>query len=382
VALVPDRLVDDAVAATGLSEFGDGAWRDGLEVFCDSLMNEARLNDLGWAVHQARLDAMLRQRLAVVDWCRRHPDIDEQVIARPLIQIGLPRTGTTALAHLLAADPDTRSLRTWEASTPTPPPELATMSSDPRVAATQAGIDMSHQLMPDLPRMYFATATSPTETLDLTGMSARAMQWGGQARVPSYEDWLLAADLMPAYVFQRRVQQLLQWRCPPTRWSWKNPPDLFALDAVRAVFPDAVFVWTHRAPHSVVASTASLVTVVRALGTDEVDRAEIGRRQLTLWSEAASRAIRARDRIGDAAFVDIWMDDLAGDPITAIAGLYEAVGWAFTPVAEEAMRAWFAGNPRHGRGAHTPDASEFGLDRDEIDERFAAYRERFGRDGW
>src|SRR5207302_3744346 len=136
---------------------------------------------IGVAVHEARISRLLAERLRVVDWHRRHSQIASGEIRRPVIVVGLPRTGTTALAHLLAADPDSRSLRTWEASSPTPPPEAATADRDPRIAATQAGIDMSHQLMPDLPRLYFATATSPSETLDLTGMSFRAFQSGGQA---------------------------------------------------------------------------------------------------------------------------------------------------------------------------------------------------------
>lgn len=375
-----DALVDAAIAETGLDDFGEGAWRDGLDVFCDALNGEANLNATGVAIHEGRFLHLLRQRLGVVDWCRRNADIDDQEIRHPVIIVGLPRTGTTALAHLLAADPDSRALRTWEASTPTPPPEAATENTDPRIAATQAGIDMSHQLMPELPRLYFATATSPSEALDLLGMSFRAFQWEGQARVPSYEEWMLDCDMTDAYRFQRRVHQLLQWRCPPTRWTWKNPPDLFWLPELRSAFPDATFIWTHRDPAAALASVASLVTVVRSFGTDDVDRVELGRRQFELWAKGVDRGLAARERLGDDAFIDVWVDGLTRDPIATIAAVYDQLGWPLTDQAERAMRAWLADNPKHGRGGHDVDPNEFGLDPAAIRERFDAYRRRFGNE--
>jgi hypothetical protein len=298
-----------------------------------------------------------------------------------VIVVGLPRTGTTALAHLLAADPDTRSLRTWEASAPTPPPDAATYESDPRIAATQEGIDLSHQVMPDLPRLYFSAATSPSEALDLMGMSFRAFQQQGQANVPSYENWLLGCDMAGAYEFERQVLKLLQWRCPPTRWAWKNPPDVFWLEDVRAAFPDAVFIWTHRDPYAALVSVSSLVAVVRALGTDTLDRKALGRRQLELWGEAIDRGLAARERLGEETFIDVWMADLAADALGCVAAIYDRLGWPLTEQAERAMRAWLADNPRHGRGDHDPDPAEFGLVDRVVRDRFAAYLARFGREG-
>ena len=54
-----------------------------------------------------------------------HPEIGDEEVEGPLVIIGLPRTGTTALSNLLAADPQIRSVRLWESSDPVPPPEAA-----------------------------------------------------------------------------------------------------------------------------------------------------------------------------------------------------------------------------------------------------------------
>jgi Sulfotransferase family len=376
-ALSSDALVEGAAAATGLDDFGGGPWRDGLDVLCDSASREGDLNDVGVAAHGSGLGRLLEERLGVVDWYRRHPEIDAQRIERPVIVVGLPRTGTTALAHLLAADPDTRSLRTWEAVAPTPPPDAETSATDPRIAATQAGIDLSHQMIPDLARLYFSTATSPSEALDLMGMTFRAFQHSGQAHIPSFEDWLLGCDMAGGYEFERRVLKLLQWRCPPRRWAWKNPPDVFWLESVRTVFPDAVFIWTHRDPYAALLSVSSLVAVVRSMGTDSIDRKALARRQVELWAEGIDRGMAARNHLGEGAFLDVWMADLDADPLRCMAGIYDRLGWPLTESAEDAMRAWSAANRRHGRGGHAPDPDEFGLNPVEVRERFAGYIGRF-----
>lgn len=383
VALPPsETFVDRAIEETGLDDFGPGAWRDGLDALLDAL-DDADLNDLGAATFDFVVGNALRQRLGVVDWLRREPDIRRHPIEAPVIVVGLPRTGTTALAHLLAADSDTRSLRTWEASAPVPPPERATETTDPRIAATQAGIDVSHELMPDLVRLYFATAESPSEALDLMAMSFRSWQASGPARVPAYEDWLLGCDMADGYAFEADVLRLLQWRCPPTRWAWKNPPDVAFLDAVRAVYPDARFVWTHRDPTAALTSVCSLLEVVGAPGSDRFDASALGPHQTELWGTAIDRGLAARDAIGEDAFVDVFMPDLVADPIAAMAALYAELGWAFTEHAATAMRRWSDGNAQHARGDHRPDPGRYGLDGQAVAERFSAYCERFGpRGGW
>ncbi len=377
----PETFVARAVETTGLDDFGAGAWRDGLEVLHDALVHEADLNDVGVATFDYLIGGRLRQRLDVVDWLKREPGIGRERIERPVIVVGLPRTGTTALAHLLAADTDTRSLRTWEATSPTPPPERATQGTDPRIAAVQAGIDISHQMMPELPRLYFSTASSPSEALDLMGMSFRAWQVGGQAKVTAFEDWLLRCDMRDAYAFEADVLRLLQWKCPPVRWAWKNPPDVAFIDAVRSAFPDATFVWTHRDPVRALASVCSLLGVVGAPATDHLDLAAIGPHQIDLWGTAIERGLDARARLGDETFVDVFMPDLVADPIATMAKLYAQLGWPFTAPAEAAMRDWLTNNPQHGRGDHAPDPATYGLDTAACAERFASYTARFGAQG-
>src|SRR6476660_9707118 len=116
-----DDLMDVARNQTGLDDFGDDSFRDGLERLVRSLQHEAKLNAVGQEAMRQRVVSLLTQRLQIEDWFRRHPEIGAEPIESPLIGLGLPRTGSTALSFLLAEDPGTRSLRLWESAAPAPP---------------------------------------------------------------------------------------------------------------------------------------------------------------------------------------------------------------------------------------------------------------------
>ncbi|MGH7897701.1 MAG: sulfotransferase, partial [Candidatus Binatia bacterium] len=232
-----EEWLDAARAQTGLDDFGDASFRDGLERLATALESEARLSETGAQIARAHVTHLLATRLEIEDCYRKHPEIDEQAVAAPIFILGLPRTGTTATSYLFSCDPDTRSLRFWESQRPVPPPETASEHTDPRIAATQATFDAMHSAYPELVSMYFATATSATECQDLLGRSFRAQHFCGQYRVPSYAAWQLGCDMEPAYRYHRRQLRLLQWRCPPTRWLLKTPVHMLSLDALDRVYP-------------------------------------------------------------------------------------------------------------------------------------------------
>jgi hypothetical protein len=372
------ELIDAARTETGLDDFGDPSFRDGLEALADSLNREASLGEVGRNAWRMQLCGYLGERLRIEDWYRRHPEIGAEEIARPVVVTGLPRTGTTALSNLLAEDPAARSLRHWESSRPTPPPESATEHTDPRIALADAGLAGMKALAPDLAKMHDDAGTSPTENQDLLGQHFRTQHFEGMAEVPSYIEWWLGSDMEPAYRHHARVLKLLQWRCPPKRWNLKNPPDVFFLDAMTRVYPDARIVWTHRDPAKVLPSVCSLIATVRSIFCDDTGRGRLGRAELDLWVEGIRRAMDYRDRAGDAAFADVFMDDLVARPIETVAAVYDRFALSFTAEAERRMHAWLDANPQGKHGAHRYTLEEFGLDLAEVREAFRPYTERFG----
>ena len=72
-----DGVIGAAVAQTGLEDFGDDSFREGLELLLASLRDEARLNARGEGYIYPRIVTALSQRLQVEDWYRRHPEIDD-----------------------------------------------------------------------------------------------------------------------------------------------------------------------------------------------------------------------------------------------------------------------------------------------------------------
>ena len=301
-------------------------WREGLDRLVDAFNGEADLTELGTQIMGSRLEMLLANRLRVVATVADHPEIADEEVEGPLVIIGLPRTGTTALSNLLAADPQIRSVRLWESSDPVPPPEAAHQHDDPRIAATEAGLAAMYETFPRMRSLHFQSATGPTECQDLLGMEFRTEHFDGMARVPSYVEWVIDCDMDGTYVFHRRVLQLLQWHCPPRLWHLKTPVHMLALDALAAAYPTAKFLWTHRDPAAVLGSVCSLIAYTRSWVSDRDDPEELGRDQLIVWAEAIRRALDFRDRIGEESFADISFDSLQSDPVGALAAAYGHLG--------------------------------------------------------
>jgi hypothetical protein len=376
-----DRIADlmrRACHATGLEDFGEGSFREGLERLIRALDTEARLTKTGAAALDAQIVHFLSQRLQVEDWYRRHPEIDGQEIVAPLVGLGLPRTGSTALGCLLGEDPDVRSLRNWEASAPCPPPQTATETSDPRIEVARQSLAQRTERFPRLQAMYPSSATAPTECQGLQAMDFKSHLFQALAQVPSYANWLnTQADLVPTYRYVKRVLKLLQWRCPPRRWRLKNPSHIVFIEAFNQVFPDARFWMTHRDIAAVVPSSADLYYELARAFSDEIDRTYLGRLNADTWELGMRRLIAFRDAGHDHRFFDIHFAALQTDPLPIIQRLYEFLGEELTGEAGARMRKWWAEMRRGKEAGHRYDPADFGLSAAGLRTRFCFYSERF-----
>jgi hypothetical protein len=372
-----DELEDGACAATGLEDFGSSYYREGLERIVAALNTEADLNDMGRVIQHATTSNALIQRLKIEETYTRYPEIDDQVIGGPVFVIGLPRTGTTALSQLVAADPQFRSLRMWESQAPTPPPEAATQHSDPRIAQAAAGLKMLDDMFPLMKTMYNSEPTAPTECQDLMGMSFRTFHFDGAVRASGYLEWLMNCDMRETYTFHRRVLKLLQWHCPPTLWHLKTPVHMFALDALVEAYPNAKFLWSHRDPAKVMASVCSIIQYVRSWSSDRNDAEELGAEQVDSWVEGVRRAMDFRNRVGDDRFADVSFADLQTDPVRTLQTSYESLGLSFTDATLDSVKRWADGHRPGSRGAHDYDLADYGLTPEGVRERFADYLARY-----
>jgi hypothetical protein len=320
-------LLQRAQSETGLTEFGEEAYREGLEILVAAIDREAGLTEAGVAAMDAMIVDLLCKRLQIEDWYGRHPEIDEQEIFAPLIGLGLPRTGSTALACLLAEDPECRPLRNWEAISPCPPPDRATASADPRIAEAEAFMVRRAQRFPRMVAMLPNSATSPTECQGIMGHDFKSQIFQAMVHVPSYTEWLHhKADLVSTYRYFKRVLKLLQWRWPTRRWRLKNPSHSLFIGALNEVFPDARFVMTHRDVASVVPSVADLYFELHKAFSAAVDLHAIGRLTSDFCELGMRRMIAFRDGGEDRRFFDIHFIPFQQDPFPSIAALYEFLG--------------------------------------------------------
>ena len=372
-----DQLVETAIARAESDDFGGDTWREGLDVLVDSLIAESALNELGESVMIDQIVGLLVNRLEVEQWYARYPEIDEQEIVAPLFGLGLPRTGSTALSFLLASDTARRSLRTWEAAKPCPPPETATEYTDPRIAETQVGIDMTNEMFPGFVGMLPTSATGPQECILLMALDFRSQLFEGMARIPAYSSWLLSCDMEPAYRYHRRVLQLLQWRCPPERWWLKTPAHMHSIDALDRVYPDARFVMTHRDVGKVLPSVCALFEAFSNVLTEHPDLMAIGTHNCELWRYSLQRLIEFRDSGNESRFFDISFAAVQRDPINAVAQLYAELGDDLSGDARRRMQDWWLESSKERSGPHTYKAETFGLHPADIREQFAFYYERF-----
>jgi Sulfotransferase family len=376
-ALDVGMLVAAAKNRTGLEDLGADTWQEGLEVLVKALASEGNLSELGEAVFADQLTGYLATRLEVERWYHDHPEIDDREIVAPLFGLGMPRTGSTALSFLLACDRSRRSLRTWEAASPCPPPETSTEDSDPRIAASAAAIEISHQLFPDFVGMLPSSPTGPQECILVTGFDFRSQVFEGYALLPTYTEWLLSCDMVPAYRYHQRVLKLLQWRCPPNRWWLKSPAHMASIDALNVVYPDARFIMTHR---DIAEVLPSLCALKLALGTPmlaSLDPVALGHHELALWAEQLRRTVEFRDAGRENRFFDVSFADMQRQPLEAMEILYAQLGDKLTDDTRQRMATWWDASAADRRRGPRPDPGTFGLNSDKISRRFAFYHDRF-----
>jgi hypothetical protein len=372
-----DQMVDTACERAGSDDLGEETWREGLEVLVRSLTSEAALNHLGVSAMTDQIVGNLVNRLQIEQWYTRHPEIDDQEIVAPLFGLGLPRTGSTALSFLLAQDTTRRSLRTWEAGTPCPPPETATEHTDPRIATAQAGIAFTNEMFPGFAGMLPSSASGPQECLLIMAFDFRSLVFEGMARVPSYTSWLLKCDMKPAYRYHQRVLKLLQWRCPPERWWLKSPAHMLSIDALDAVYPDARFVMTHRDVAKVLPSVCALYDSLSRILCERPDPIALGSHNVELWRCALERLVDFRDRGNEDRFHDLSFEAVQRDPLAQVERLYAELGDDLTDDARQRMRDWWAESSKDRSGPHSYVPETFGLDLASIREQYAFYYDRF-----
>jgi hypothetical protein len=162
----------------------------------------------------------LCSRLLMEEDLQIYPGIARQEIREPLFIVGLPRSGTTLLHTLLAADPEHRVPLTWEVMTPSPP---TGDHEQRRIQRATQSCNYLNWLAPTFRHVHAVGAELPQECVGLMTPSFMSDQFDTMYYVPSYRAWFFRQDLLPAYEYHRRFLQHLQYRRSARRWVLKAP---------------------------------------------------------------------------------------------------------------------------------------------------------------
>src|ERR1700761_4064796 len=375
----PEALIAAACPPAGSDDFGADGWQAGLNLVADELVNEARLSAIGVEIAHLDMIRALKNRLEVVAWRTKHPEIGAEPVTAPIFIVGQPRTGTTILYDLLTQDPELRSPLTWEVDAPCPVPRPETYHSDPRIAQAQDSIEMSEQIVPGFLAFHPMGALLGQECVRITASEFTSMIYTVQYRLPNYYRWLLyEADHAGAYRYHRIFLQHLQSGVPG-QWLLESPAHLWQLDKLLAEYPDALIVQTHRDPLNVISSIAALTHHLRRMGSDESDIAECAAQSYEEITVGLDRGMALRDSgvVPNDRIIDVKFTDFMNDPWATIGGISQKLGRELRPDAAQRMRDFLAAHPGDGgRGRYT--WSDTGLDAGAVRERVSAYQDRYG----
>ncbi|MFP5307473.1 MAG: sulfotransferase family protein [Gammaproteobacteria bacterium] len=376
----PEALLREAVEKTGLSDFGEPSFREGLDVFCRALENEAQLSDFGRGLLHQKVIELLTNRLGIEEWYRRHPEIEDESIGAPLVIVGLPRTGTTLLQRLLSQDPQFYSMPWWESRYPVPFPGEDLKAPTQRIEQARAEVKVMVEAMPKLMTIHPMDADQADEEVMLMEHSFIAAM-NTYACIPSYMAWLSQTDERPAYAYLKRMLKFLQWQkrqrgITAQRWVLKAPHHLLRMHILLEIFPGARVVQTHRDPVDTIPSIASFLDTLWRIYSNDVYPTAAGRE----WSELMARAFRHTMKVREQqpqAFFDVRFLDTVKRPLEVAREIYAWAGLTLAPKTQAAMQRWLDDNSRANRAAHEYDSEAFGLDPEQLKKDFAEYRARY-----
>lgn len=361
----------DAVEATGLADFGDATFETALDLVCSGLRQDI-MSPGGRRMLGGDAVKYLSNRLRVIDHHNQHPDLATTDIKAPIVILGLPRTGTTALSYLLDQDPQWRSLLNWEAVTSVPPPTSATLRTDSRCVEL---LEFQHTVLPliDPPPPHWEWADGPTECTFLLAQDFKAAMWESRIPNPEYRDFIATTDMSSAYSYHRLALQVLQSEAPG-RWVLKMPAHAYFIDALLNEYPDARIIWTHRDPATSTASFMNLMAFSHGLS---MGAADIDWIRSTIPERLLDQVTRPMNALAGHDVHHVHYASYIADPMQTVQGVYDWLGEPLTDSVRSSMMNWLDQDPLAASRKAGYTLDDFEVDRADLHAMFSDYIEAF-----
>ncbi|OLP04204.1 sulfotransferase family protein [Mycolicibacterium porcinum] len=376
-----EAMLAEAVTQAGVTDLADTAgFGDRLSAHVAAIEADTGLTQLARMTLRSRVVRLLRNRLSLNDLIKRYPEIEAIPIERPFIVVGMPRSGTTHLVNLIAADPGRRALPYWESQEPIPARGHGAdvYGVDPRYARVKAEHDALMASTPLVAAMHdrFPEAIEEeVELLDLD-LASYVLEW--HARVPDWRDYYLGLDQVGHYAYLKKVLQALTFLRGPRTWVLKSPQHCEQLGPLMATFPDATVAFTHRDPVAVIQSAITMMAYGDRMRRTSIDPAWL----VDYWSDRVHRllsaCVRDRELVPADRSIDVAFHHLNGNEMPLLEQLYARGGVDLTVKARKRFQQYLDGNPRGKHGRIRYDLQRhFGVSADELRGRFDFYFNRF-----
>jgi hypothetical protein len=380
-----EGILEVARHRTGLADFGPEDFRIRLRVLREGWDRDPEITALSRLTLHGYLVRYASNRLLIRDTLKRHPEIHDERIDRPVIVAGLPRSGTTHLVNLLAEDDRFHSLPLWESYEPLPLPgePLLPDGTDPRYRRCMEAWEGMQRTTPLIAAMHPMAPDHIHEELELMGPDFASYNFEWLNHSPFWRDHYYGHDQTPHYEYMKTALKLLQWRRrmhgdTRARWVLKCPQHIEQLPVLNRVFPDAAVIFTHRDPVAVIQSTVTMQAYSQRIGRKRVDAAAL----IDYWSDRVEHLLRAcvRDRslIPAERGFDSMFHVFMADEMATVEQVYRVAGLELTNAARVRLKGYVDGHPRGKDGRVVYNLTrDFATDPAHLRERFRFYFDRF-----
>lgn len=385
VDLSIDGILADARRKTQLEDFGSQDFLRRLQLLSDEWGSDTGLTNIGKLTLRNSLVQYARNRLLIRDVLKKHPEIHNEQITQPIIVCGLPRSGTTHMLNLLAADSRLRSLPLWESYEPVPSSldKPRDDGVDPRYARCQKKWEMTQQMTPLLAAMHPMNPDHIHEELELMSPDFASYNFEWLTQSPRWRDDYYQQDQTPHYEYMKTVLKLLQWQDRQAgklkqHWVLKCPQHMEQLPVLQAVFPDATVVVTHRDPVAVIQSAMTMLAYGQRLNRHRVDIESLAEYWPDRIEYLLRRCVETRKLLPEAKSLDAPFHVFMADDMAMVEKIYAKAGLALTAQARAEMQQFIDAHPRGKHGQMQYNLKEdFGIDPAVLRERFRFYFDAF-----
>ncbi len=375
-----EAILDAARTGTGLSDFGAMDFAERLDLWCQCVKDDAFLSPVSHAALWMMFVRYASDRLRVEDICKRHPEILDIEIDRPIIVAGPPRSGTTHLLGLLSADTRLRSLPWWEAIAPVPTEADVPTPADanPRRSRADAGWQQQDAVMPLFKYMHEFSPDHISEDIELQALdfSSYLIEW--MVLAPRWRDYYLSHDQTGTYAYLKKGLQVLTFLKGPNRWVIKCPQHMEQLPVLQKTFPDATYVITHRDPVGSIRSTLSMWLYAARILRTKTDPQEPKAYWIDRYKTLLSRCVRDHDCLPPARTVDVYFHEWIKNPDAILHEIYRKAGITLDDATLATLHAYHANHDPAVKGRVVFNLErDFAITADEIRQDFQFYFDRF-----